>query len=856
MHPLALVVRRALLAGWALGLAACAASDFGFPDPSEDTPHPAGACQVDPDCPGSGLFICDTASARCQPACRAPEDCTAGRRGAYALAECDTNPLGCRCDEGQCRQAQCSTDGECAAVAPGQVCREGRCTAEPGVQRVRGCQVTPDFVVGVEGTPVRFTALARDATGAALVVSSGEVWTAEGPGVRHEGPDGAFVLTGPTDEALESVRVRLGSATCTARVRVLPAQAPAGQLHVAVVDELTGRPVPDAVVLLADTSGRAVHQGTTDAHGEVRLPAPTEPGSVSVFHEAHGYLTLAHAGQDDPSRPPLLLPLRRNPKELVGGARGALSPLALTELSGGLSGLSAPDEVTELSAPPLLASVRREAYSVDRQPRQAALPEGAWLVSSTGSPAVREVRPRGLAGVCDDALSAGPDERATLAGTCGVRAAWALGGELSPTVLSTGVGGVLDVGPVLASAVPQLHTFRSWVQRDVRFDLSKTGGDVALSPLLEPERSVPLGFAFAARVPALPRYRGAFLDHVAVLGVARVAGRGDVPLGLGLGVNTTPADQNTDTQPGTHTPGLVRVRMAPAHHGLERSPYALLVSAYPAPSEGSAEASSVRVYRALAPLPFDPKGSKPVEVDGPFLPIPEGARYDATRRWLRFRSEPSLPMAGTVLRAVFTNGAGRRWSVLFDAAGATTGLRLPTPPEPSGRLLEDRTYQGDLLGSRAELSLQVLLPRQTGARAGLGLDGLLTGVGLARLDEVTEAWSALNSIWPRVDWVEPALENQQVARGARVRVRVVAFQVGADPGAEGFVRLTFQGGEGCEGEVLDGRDVDEQGRGEVEFVLPERCQGSAVRLIARLVDLGGEGLSPPAERQVSVRIGP
>jgi len=247
-----------------------------------------------------------------------------------------------------------------------------------------------------------------------------------------------------------------------------------------------------------------------------------------------------------------------------------------------------------------------------------------------------------------------------------------------------------------------------------------------------------LGFPFVLRVPALPSHQGRYMDSVWVLGSARVPGRGGVPLGLGLGMNTAPADPNTDTQPGLRAPGLVRVRMAPTHHGLEGSPYALHLTA-----TSSAGAGSGLIHRALEALPFDPKGVAPVAVRGPFLPVPEGVSYTpAGGRWWGTLADPGLP-PGTVLRAVFSDGEGRRWAVWMDVARAPEGIRLPIPPTP----FEDRTYQGDHLGSPASLELQAWSLREGGLPDGklLTLEEMVRArdADLSRLGEVAVAWSAL-----------------------------------------------------------------------------------------------------------------
>ncbi|AKJ03154.1 hypothetical protein ATI61_118175 [Archangium gephyra] len=846
-----------------------------LPGEPDDTP-PTDACQVDQDCPDPGLFFCDTVTSRCQAACKTQEDCTAAKRGQYRLAQCDGNALGCRCDNSRCVVAQCSADAECAAA--GQVCRNGRCGAAPEASAVTACRVTPDFVVGREGTLARFSVLAMDAAGRAVVVPSGAAWTALDESVVVEGGgtgvESVFVLSAVTEGARESVRARVGSATCTARVSVLGAVVVPGQLRAVVKDELTGRPLAGAAVVVADAAGAVTATGKTDASGVVTLAAPVEAGSVSVFHEDFGYLTVAHEGAAGPRD--LALPLRRNPTDRYGGYQGTFRNMPVSaDMHTGLAGLSAPDAVTDVSASLLAGPVREVAFTMGGQAREATLPAGAYVVLPGSTLAVTDVSARGLAGVCGAAPEGSASaEEAMAAGACGTRTAWALGGDVPLNALPLVSGGTVDVGQLLAQTIPLLRTFSSSVVRDVEFRLKETPETdsgapdfrdqthfVTVDHDFKEDQRMGLGFQFAVRVPALPSYRG-YMDSAAVMGAVRVPGRGVVPLGLGMGVNTNPADHNTDTQVGLPAPGLVSVRMAPAHHGLEGSPYELMITASSSAASRDATAgaaSSMLIHRTLQKLPFDPKGATPVMVSGPFLPVPEGARYNYNRvaggglegRQLRFLGAPELP-ASTVLRAVFTNQAERGWVVLMDAARAGTGVRLPLPPEG----FEDRTYYGDTVGSRSPMGMQALAARRTGTSAGaaVNLHGLVEadGVDLEHLGELTVAWSALDYGRPLVTWLEPEEDGQSVSKSSKVKVRVLGFRVGSGPLDEGYVRLTFAGGTGCESAPVNGYVVE--GRGEVELQLPETCTGAGVQLNATLVDTAGVELSPPVRSQRTLTI--
>ncbi|QRO01677.1 carboxypeptidase regulatory-like domain-containing protein [Archangium violaceum] len=861
----------------------CSASSDEPPGPTPPTPDEPGVCQVDQDCPDPGLFFCDTVTSRCLAACRTQEDCTAAKRGEYRLAECDGNPLGCRCDNSRCEVALCSADAECAAS--GKVCRDGGCVQAPEASAVASCRVTPDFVIGREGTSARFSVLAVDGKGGPVVVPTGATWAAVDGSVRGSGAgvEASFVLAVPTEEPREAVVARVGKATCAARVVVLGVAVAPGQMRAVVTDEQTGRPIPEAVVVTADAQGVVKGTARTDASGVALLAALEEVGSVSVFHEEYGYLTVAHEGEGSPRD--VALPLRRNPADRYGGYKGTFLHMPTTQdMHAGLAGLSSPDAVTDLSTSLLVGQTRRVSFTSQGQTREVTLPAGAYVVLPGTTLAATDISAQGLAGACDATLGGvtSPEE-AMAAGECGTRTAWALGGDIPLSALPLGsVTGSVDVGQLLARTIPLLRTFSSSVKRDVQFRLKETPGTGTGEPDYGDQahftgvdhdfakgQSLPLGFQFAVRVPALPKYRGVWMDSAGVLGVARVAGRGVVPLGLGMGANTTPADPNTDTQAGLPGPGLVSVRMAPTHHGLEGSPYEVILTASSSAATNDATAgaaSSVLIHRTLEKLPFDPKGGAPVTVSGPFLPVPEGFRYnynvDAAGglegRQLRFVLSPESMMlpAATVLRAVFTNREEHRWVVLMDVGRAGTGVRLPVPPAP----FEDRTYYGDVTGSRAPFGMQALVTRRTGTSAGAAVDlnGLVEadGVDLEHLGDLTVAYSALEYGRPLVTWVTPGEDGQSVKEGSKVKVQVRAFRVGSGNQDEGYVKLTFMGGTGCEGNVVNGQVVDSQGRGEVELLLPGGCRGSEVQLTATLVDTEGNALSPGVTSTRSVTITP
>ncbi|TSC20370.1 carboxypeptidase regulatory-like domain-containing protein [Corallococcus sp. Z5C101001] len=819
------------------------------------------ACTVDQDCADPALFFCNTALSRCEAACRSDDDCSVTRRGElHAIAACELQSLGCRCDASRCVPALCTGDALCAN---GEVCRDGTCGPPPPVSSVAACRVVPERVIAPAGTPLRFEAWVSDVRGQPVVLREGLTWSALSTRVKGEATStGASFTLESAGVELESVEARVGGVSCRARVTVLPKLTAQGQVRVVVTDGLTGLPVEGAAVVVADVAGSTTARETTDAQG-VAVVASRNDSTVSVFHPDFGYLTVANYEMNG-SRD-LRLPLRRNPADREGGVRTLFTHFAPTGAAGalalGMTGLSVPGLLSEAAPGQQVGPERSVELMLGGAKRSFQVPGNVW-VRGLGVTAPESVDSPGLAGVCDAALKDVTEpEEAMRAGACGTRAAWALtaqvpSGELPAGMMEPGVDPLL----LLARALPPSGRFSSVVSRDVQFTLRPPGaGEPSrLAPVVQDFQQVPLAFPFVVRVPSLPRFRDGFLERTVVMGSVVAPGRGMVPLGLGAAINVNPADPNTDTQPGLSTPGLVRVRMAPAHHGLEGQAYRLLALASSGPLGGELPAgvATSALMTALDAPHFDPDGTQPVTFPDAFLAVPEGARYNPDafiwhgllpREW---RMDTPVPSA-TLVRGTFTNMAGRRWSIWLDARRATSGVRLPVPPAG----FEDRTFQGDTEGSRASLSVEALSMATPEGKAP-SLSALAESGGLAPepLAAATHGASTLHYGRPQVAWLEPA-EGAALARGATVRVRVEGFQVGPGTSAtdEGGVLITVHGGGvGCDGAMLRG-DLATRA-GEVTLVLPALCSGPEVTLVASLVDSLGVSLRPAVSAARTVRV--
>ncbi len=731
----------------------------------------------------------------------------------------------------------CLQDSDCP-----QACRNGQCVEFPRPESAAFCEVIPDFVIGRPGTRVRFDIDVRDAAGEPLVLGDGISWTAATPTVTGggEGRSATFMLSMPGSE--KAVEARVANASCRAHVKVLSEGVPEGQVRVLVTDELTGRPIKGALVAVADSEGSITSSSRTDRFGVARVAA-TGVVSLNVFHSHFGYLTLTHYDTGTGSRD-LSLPLRRNPLDLYGGARISFrDPPRSSEILMGFAGLSAPALGLDVGGRQISGPATSEE-EFDFRGKKYRLRMSSSMYLALGARVIKaESIVPGIASRCD----AGIAGFAVTSNTCGRRISWALTGEVPLTTL---IQREPDIKPsiiqVLADNPDLLRQFHSSVTHDVKFRLKLFDRDFEdtehFTRVEHAFEQMPLSLHFDVSVPRTPSSNGFPLDDISLTSVVDVAGQGMVLLGLGFAKR----DNSSDRQ-------VVRVFTAPAHHGLEGNPYRLIVSATSLSTltiheNGNASTHLIGSLRdGLSGL----QSGKPLDL-GPFLPIPMNARYnfhgersgDLEGRQFRFLDgTPSLPGA-TLLRILFTDGLDHVWTVLLDPAQALEGFRLPVPPES----FDDRTRYDRERTLRSEMLVQALSVRNADGLA-LGPTALAeaTEVGLTRLMEFTQALSHLNYDRPEVIWVVPHAEDEEggtIQIGSTVRVRVSDFRVSSDPQDDGHVRLTFQGGQGCEGVALYRDVVATLEHGEVDFKLPPGCHGQRVSMTATLVDSRSVPLTP------------
>ncbi|MDP1823681.1 MAG: carboxypeptidase-like regulatory domain-containing protein [Archangium sp.] len=702
-------------------------------------------CIEDSDCPSPTLFFCNTVLSVCQPACRVRADCAAAVRGPFALAYCDQNPLGCQCDEGQCVASVCGRDADCGA----QVCRDGACVAPPSTAQVARCEVTPAVATIRSGSSERFSVLTWDAAGNPVVLNAGITWSSLTASLTGPGVNGAtsatFTANASTTPSVPvaAVRAAIGAVTCQARALVFGGAVPAGSIDVVVTDLLTGWPVSGAYVVASDPSSGAVLAGPTltSSAGAVQLSGLAgATANVTVFHPGFEYLTVANyalAGSRS-----LLLPVQRNATS-YGGRKGTFTGVTAdssTHLGSAAMSFGADyGEVSQLSlqGPPVLTHVQIGS-AIDQW-----VDMGSGVFMSFASMSIKPTMAAfGTAGTCG--TQAGPDEARITAGTCATRTAWSFSGDIPlgdiPIDVIAGGGNEPDWGAVFVHMGPMMKKLASSVTRDVEYSLrplppALDGGfdssDISqLTPVDQPWKQVPFSMAMVANVPNLPTLGGVFLDDAVLLGGVLVPGRGLVPLGAGVGANRQPVDAKLDGTTGVTAPGLVPMRLAPAHHGLEGLPYVVTVHARsPRLATATRYATAGLVMRLPNNTPtFDPQGSAPLALP-PFAVLPEGGTWTSGTRSFAF-SSPLALTGETAVRVSFKTAAGTKWTVV--TSPQAPAFRLPTVPAT----FVDRTLLRPA-GPAAPLRAEVLRlrPDQAGATLSfaalvehdeLNLDDLLT----------------------------------------------------------------------------------------------------------------------------------
>lgn len=825
------------------------------------------ACLTDRDCPDPAhpnplLFMCNKVSGRCEPGCINREHCSAEVRGGAAIEACRTDQggLGCECDEGRCVPRLCSSDQECGGE---RRCRDGACVAATLIEVPARCQVVPDLTVLRRGAAASFTVLAWGARGVPVVPAQGAQWASvtggplSGAGTGLEAALTAERETPADGTPVVAVEAAVGTARCQARAVVLPQAPEADEVLVVLADELSGRPVGGATVVMTKEDGAPVPSNglaRTDGRGLARLALPGQLSRyvVTAYSAEHTYVTVA--GLESSARYVWML-TRRHQSDRYGGVRGSYAGApASANAQLGVAGLSLGGSFTGLSLGQLMGPpVPRDITLGELSQKGVPIPAGVSLAIA-GTPVKTSYAAQGLAGVCVDDSGA-PDEAAIASGSCGTWAAWSFSGDVPLALLPfdrlLGGGRLddLDAAELFPKLGAIVSTMSSSVQRDVRIALApppRSDGGVAdlsnqdrFAQVDHPFVQVPLAFPFVIQLPELPKYRGAYVGSVMAIGAAAAPGRGLVPLGMGAAVNADESAQ-VDAQAPLR-PGQLLVRMAPTHHGLEGAEYLVLIGALGG-SGGDAAQTPGTSFLVARPaghrLTFDPEGRAPWNLSQrTFLPLPEGARFNfldveasgLPPRSFRFVEGPDLSTA-SVVRVTLADVFDHRWEILM--APTAVGFTLPKPPAGYA----DRAFAlDDSTGPRS--SMMVHTQRFESNEGALRTFAQVLELDEARSDRLGASLTALALVdytRPTIEFLEP---SGTLPRGGTLSAKVWRFQLGRGVGANGVVRLSFTPEAGCPPAVLS--EETTPGNGIVQLALPPGCVGTDLTVTAALLEQDG-----------------
>lgn len=627
----------------------------------------------------------------CLAACASTSDCE-GASG------CDD--FGCVCDQGACIPTSCSASSECEG---GRSCVGGSCVEVQEVE-ASSCNLSPPWAAVRAGDEVRYSLRAFDARGERIVPTPAFRLETSDPNLASASGDR---VVGGNDAGTVEVIARLGAITCSAELES-HGEVAEDDVRILVVDALSRLPIQGARVQVE--TGGAPLLATTDGRGEAvfeRAAVPS-PRTISVFHEDYTYVSIfGLTGSDH------LVPLSPNPETpLAGGFSGAFESALFepSRLNFGLAGASLPGNLIDVDVSILVGPIERVEIDVGGA-RSADLSAG--LVFGLGNTWFKErYRVEALPGACED-------RAASEEGRCGFRTAWGLAGGIPLEDVPFDAiqsQGEVNAGKLLAEFLPQVRRLRSAVVPSFPIEpLPRVDGkpDWARLPRLDLDAEKRLSLRVDVSLSPLP---SDLVDGVIALVGAKVEGEGMVPLGLTGAVAEEGTGELVDPARGRR--GVLDLRFAPMHGGIEGSEYVVFVIAVNleglsggascAPSDRSGCTPISGLVASARSLPWGTE----VDLANPgFLGFADQALFDPAGR----RLEVGRAVDGATLVRLEVVSRGKAWQIYFPAA--SSGVTVPVPADVPDRM-EDPSA-----------SLQVM-------DADLDLDAL-TGPGGADLSDFT-----------------------------------------------------------------------------------------------------------------------
>lgn len=553
---------------------------------------PLSSCALDREC--TGQSFCDLASGCCVSFwCQNDGDC--GRRSGET---CNTRTGQCE-DHAFCADTL-ATDADVTIEGDPLRCGDGVCLYDGGKARCFesapapfSCVVTSSGAVTVSGRGVRMEALALDRDGAPAADPPPTTWAAANATV-----DGDLITATCTGASVCDVIAvaHMGAIECAGGIRVFAA-LPAGSTRMVLVDARTRAPLVH-VRVDAEIDGVFV---VGESNGDGAFLIAGAASVVSAFPEDHEWHTVID--------PPAELVIASAARGALPGKTGAVD-FTRVHTQGDLK-----VALTGLALPSLL---------------------DASLERFLGVPTPTRIELEGLTAEGGEVLVL-PSSLTLFLGDNPLRGDW----------LALGDGGLLwsfgghvplaEIGPILTATVTRGAAFgellAALVPALMRSDhfVGDAGADV-VTP------AVPMVITRDLLVGphAAP--------NVLALALARVPGRGFVPLGFGRD-----ALAGEDGE-GAAAPGVARVAFAPPHDGLEGSE--MIVAAVALDCAAVEDSTSrVAVQAAFAPL------GDSVAIAMPAFLVPVDAAFDGV--WFKSTND----VGADLYRVRFDDGADARWTI-------------------------------------------------------------------------------------------------------------------------------------------------------------------------------------------------
>ncbi|MFA6033291.1 MAG: Ig-like domain-containing protein, partial [Myxococcota bacterium] len=628
--------------------------------------HFDGDCKVDADCCplDDPALICK--DLKCAKICKSDKDCTDASKPT--------------CIQGECVPPACSSDADCSS----QKCCSGACKADCGYGTADKCTITSTGgVVAVTKTvALKAVGIKGDLTKDGQIVPGTTIlWTSSVPSVATV--DAAGLLTGVA-AGKTVISAKVGSTDCSNTITFTVLAPVVGSVNVYVYNSATGAPIENAMVKVG-----AVDFKATDANGLAGFLPGDDNGTVHVAK--NGFTWISYVGT---AKGGYVVFLDQDTSGATkGGYKGKFdySPIKKDDqLHAGIAAMSVNgNNLYSLNVSTLIGEMIQTPINISSPAtvkQCIALPGG--LVAGSNYLKVPDLIPE-----------------FRILGDGGLKAAWGLG-----TVLNTGditdllkilspiiSGGSIDIGKILAAALPLVANFNHAVQSALNVNLiptvttpnitcpdgkvvplvdSATMADYANFKSITLKLAAKMALSSVITVADVPKFQGNCLSGIAAISGADVAGIGLIPLGLSAGMTpeggkickiTYPKDAN----PFSLSDGTLMLKMAPNHDGMEGNDYMF----------------------AMLSLDFDQIGDNtPMPISGrivlgekqikktydwsakTFITFPEGTSLTRGSRTIK---AATAAVAGAKFYRYMVTGAGS-WFVYTDKTA--TDIVLPAAP--------------------------------------------------------------------------------------------------------------------------------------------------------------------------------